>query len=113
LITAASNRWPAAHVLDTARLYKLAVEKAEPGATYHAVAEEGISLKQIAEVLGRKMQIPTVSIAPEDAAGHFGWLAAFAGTDAPASSAKTHTRTSTPCSIGSKPIPRSTEIAFS
>lgn len=86
------NRWPAAHILDTARLYRLAVEKAEGGAKYHAVAEEGVSLKQIAEVLGRKMQIPTVSIAREDAPGHFGWLAAFAGTDAPASSEKTQKR---------------------
>lgn len=84
-----SNRWPAAHILDTARLYKLAVEKGERGAKYHAVAEEGISMKQIAEVLGRKMKIPAVSIAPEEAAGHFGWLAAFAGTDAPASAEKT------------------------
>ncbi len=86
------NRWPAAHILDTARLYRLAVEKAEGGAKYHAVAEEGVSLKQIAEVLGRKMQIPTVSIAREDAPGHFGWLAAFGGTDAPASSEKTQKR---------------------
>jgi len=86
------NRWPAAHVIDTARLYRLALERAERGAVYHAVAEEGISLKQIAEVLGRKMQIPVRSIPPSEAAAHFGWLATFAAADAPASSALTRRR---------------------
>jgi nucleoside-diphosphate-sugar epimerase len=83
------NRWPASHVSDTARLYKLALERAERGAKYHAVAEEGIALKQIAEVLGRKMKLPVKPLTPEEAGAHFGWLAIFAGTDAPASSAKT------------------------
>ena len=83
------NRWPAAHVFDAARLYRLALEKAERGATYHAVAEEGVPLRDIAEVIGRRLGIPAVSIAPTEAAAHFGWLAAFASLDMPASSAET------------------------
>jgi nucleoside-diphosphate-sugar epimerase len=86
------NRWPAAHVLDTARLYRLALEKAERGAKYHAVAEEGVPLRKIAEVIGQNLKVPTVSIAPEAAAAHFGWLGAFAGRDSPASSARTRER---------------------
>jgi nucleoside-diphosphate-sugar epimerase len=86
------NRWPAVHVLDAARLYRLALEKAERGAKYHAVAEEGVPLRQIAEVIGRRLKVPTVSIAPEEAASHFGWLAAFAGLDALASSELTRRR---------------------
>lgn len=87
-----NNRWPAAHVLDTARLYRLALEKAEPGARYHAVAEEGVPLRDIAEVIARRLEIPALSIAPEEAEAHFGWLAAFAGRDVPASSAQTRAR---------------------
>lgn len=83
------NRWPAAHRLDTARLYRLALEKGEGGAAYHAVAEEGVPVKDIAEVVGRGLKVPVVSLAPEEAAGHFGWLAAFAGLDIPASSEQT------------------------
>ena len=83
------NRWPAAHRLDTARLYRLALEKAEAGARYHAVAEEGIPVRAIAEVIGRGLNVPVVSIAAEEAAQHFGWLAPFAGWDLPASSAQT------------------------
>jgi nucleoside-diphosphate-sugar epimerase len=86
------NRWPAAHVLDTARLYRLALEKAEPGAKYHAVAEEGVAVREIAEVLGRRLKMRTVSIAPEEAAAHFGWLSMFAGRDSPASSEQTRKR---------------------
>jgi nucleoside-diphosphate-sugar epimerase len=81
-----SNRFPAAHLLDVALLYRLALEKAERGAKYHAVAEEGVSLKEIAEVLGRRLKVPVKSITPEEAPGHFGWLAMFAGRDLPASS---------------------------
>ena len=81
-----SNRFPAAHLLDVALLYRLALEKAERGAKYHAVAEEGVSLKEIAEVLGRRLTVPVKSITPEEAPGHFGWLAMFAGRDLPASS---------------------------
>jgi nucleoside-diphosphate-sugar epimerase len=87
-----SNRWPAAHVLDVARLYELALEKAEAGARYHAVAEEGISVKEIAEVIGRGLKMPVVSMTPKEAADHFGWFGMFAGMDLPASSAQTQQR---------------------
>jgi nucleoside-diphosphate-sugar epimerase len=86
------NRYPAAHVLDAARLYRLAIEKAEPGARYHAVAEEGIPLRSIAETIGRRLNLPVKSIAAQDAQAHFGWLAMFAGLDAPASSKQTRKR---------------------
>jgi nucleoside-diphosphate-sugar epimerase len=84
------NRWPAAHRLDTARLYRLALEKADAGGRLHAVAEEGVPVREIAEVIGRGLKVPVVSIAPQEAAGHFGWLGAFVAWDIPASSA--HTR---------------------
>jgi nucleoside-diphosphate-sugar epimerase len=83
------NRWPAAHVLDVARLYRLALEKREAGSRYHAVAEEGIAVRDIAEIIGQGLKVPVVALSPEEAAGHFGWLAAFAGLDLPASSAQT------------------------
>jgi nucleoside-diphosphate-sugar epimerase len=83
------NRWPAAHVLDVARLYRLALERREPGARYHAVAEEGVTIRTIAGVIGRGLKAPVVAISPEEAAGHFGWLGMFAGLDLPASSAQT------------------------
>src|SRR5207237_7592843 len=86
------NRWPAAHVLDVARLYRLALEKREAGARYHAVAEEGILVRDIAEVIGRGLKIPVVSMSPEEASAHFGWLAPFAGLDLLASSAQTRAR---------------------
>ena len=86
------NRWPAAHVLDVARLYRLALEKAAPGSRYHAVAEEGISVREMAEVVGRRLKLPVVSIAPDQAAAHFGWLGMFADHDMPASSALTRER---------------------
>ena len=84
-----SNRWPAAHVSDTARLYRLAFEKAEPGAIYHAVDEEGVSMKAIAEAHARGLKVPVVSIKAEDVQAHFGWLAQFAVLDMPSSSALT------------------------
>jgi nucleoside-diphosphate-sugar epimerase len=84
-----SNRWPAAHVSDVARLYRLAFEKAEPGAIYHAVDEEGVTMKAIVESHGRGLKVPVVSIKPEETEAHFGWLALFAGHDMPASSAIT------------------------
>jgi nucleoside-diphosphate-sugar epimerase len=86
------NRWPAAHVLDVARLYVLALEKAVPGSRYHAVAEEGISVRDMAAVIGRRLKVPAVSIAPDQAAAHFGWLGMFADHDMPASSALTRER---------------------
>jgi nucleoside-diphosphate-sugar epimerase len=86
------NRWPAAHVLDVAHLYRLATEKREAGSRYNAVAEEGISMREIAEVIGRGLKVPVVSLSREEAQAHFGWLAMFAGIDMPASSALTRQR---------------------
>jgi nucleoside-diphosphate-sugar epimerase len=86
------NRWPAAHRLDTARLYRLALEKADAGDKFHAVAEEGVPVRGIAAAIGRNLNVPVVSLTPEDAAGHFGWLAAFVARDVPASSAITRER---------------------
>lgn len=83
------NRWPAAHVLDVAKLYTLAIERAEAGARYHAVAEEGISARAIAEIVSVGLGLPVISVSPEDAPGHFEWFAMFAGLDMPASSSKT------------------------
>jgi nucleoside-diphosphate-sugar epimerase len=83
------NRWPAAHFLDVARLYRLAIEKAERNAKYHAVAEEGVPMREIAETIGRRLKLPVKSIAPNEAQEYFGWLAMFAGLDLPASSAQT------------------------
>ena len=83
------NRWAAAHVSDVARLYRLALEKHEAGAKYHAVAEEGVPMREMAEAIGRGLQVPVVSLPPEEAAAHFGWLVGFAGADLAASSEKT------------------------
>jgi nucleoside-diphosphate-sugar epimerase len=86
------NRWPAVHVLDAARLYRLALEKHEAGSRYHAVAEEGVPMREIAEVIGRGLKVPVVSLTAEEAPAHFGWLAMFAGYDMPASSAQTQAK---------------------
>jgi nucleoside-diphosphate-sugar epimerase len=86
------NRWAAAHVLDTARLYRLALEKNEAGVRYNAVAEEGVSLRDIAEVIGQGLKVPVRSLSPEEAAAHFGFLAIFAGRNLIASSALTQKR---------------------
>ena len=75
-----SNRWPAAHVSDVARLYRLAFEKAEPGAIYHAVDEEGVSMKAIAEALGRGLKVPVSASSPRRRTAHFGWLARSPGS---------------------------------
>ncbi len=83
------NRWPAAYVSDVAGLYVLAIERAEAGARYHAVAEEGITSKVIAETLAEGLHFPAVSVAPDAAVDHFGWMAMFVGLDMPASSAWT------------------------
>jgi nucleoside-diphosphate-sugar epimerase len=83
------NRWPAVHKLDAARLYRLALEKGSAGARYHAIAEEGVPLRAIAEAIGRGLEVPVVSLTSEEAAPHFGWLAMFVGFDIPASSALT------------------------
>ena len=86
------NRWAAVHVLDAARLYRLALERGEPGARYHAVAEEGVPFRDIAEVIGRGLKAPAVSLPLDDAAAHFGWLAGFAGLDLSGSSELTQAR---------------------
>jgi nucleoside-diphosphate-sugar epimerase len=83
------NRWPAAHVLDAARLYRLALEKGTAGARYHAVAEEGVRLKDIAAAIGRGLNVPVTSISREQAQEHFGFFGFFAGRDSPVSSART------------------------
>ena len=90
------NRWPAVHVLDAARLYRLALEKGSEkgagGARYNAVAEEGVPLREIAEAIGGGLKVPVVSKSAEEAGEHFGWLGMFVGADAPASSALTQQR---------------------
>jgi len=83
------NRWTAVHRMDAARLYRLAVEKGAANARYHAVAEEGVLFRDIAEVIGRRLNLPVVSKSPEEAEAHFGWFAHFAAIDCPASSALT------------------------
>lgn len=83
------NRWSGAHRLDVARLYRLALEKGKPGASYHAVADEGVTARDIAEIVGRHLKVPVASISPEDIAAHFGFMAMFAAMDGAASSALT------------------------
>jgi len=83
------NSWSAAPRLDTARLYRLALEKTGKRATYHAVAEEGVAMRDIAGVIGRGLKVPVVSMTPEEATKHFGWLGHFAGLDIRSSSAQT------------------------
>jgi nucleoside-diphosphate-sugar epimerase len=83
------NRFPAGHVLDVARLYRLALEKGQAGARYHAVGEEGVASREIAEALGRGLNVPVVSVSADKAADHFGWMGMFVGMDFPASSART------------------------
>ena len=87
-----ANRWPAAPVLDVARLYALAYDKGEAGARYHAVAEEGVAARDMAEAIGRGLKVPAVALSSEAAAEHFGWLSAFVGLDMPASSVQTRNR---------------------
>jgi nucleoside-diphosphate-sugar epimerase len=84
-----SNRWPAVHRLDSARVFRLALENAPAGTTLHAVAEEGVPIRSVAEVIGRHLDLPEVSVSQEDAGGHFTWMANFLGLDSPASSAVT------------------------
>jgi nucleoside-diphosphate-sugar epimerase len=87
-----SNRWPAVHRLDAARLFRLALEQAPPGTVLHGVAEEGVPVREIAAVIARHVGVPTASIAAQDAVEHFGFLGAFLGADSPASSALTRRR---------------------
>jgi nucleoside-diphosphate-sugar epimerase len=84
-----SNRWPAVHRLDAAHLFRLALEQAPAGSALHAIADEGVPIRAIAEVIGRHLDLPVVAISAEDAAEHFGWLAGFLAADSPASSTLT------------------------
>ena len=83
------NRWPAVHRLDAARLFRLALDKGTAGAVYHGVAEEGVPFREIADVIGQRLDLPVVSKTLEEAPNHFGWFAHFAGLNVPASSAQT------------------------
>jgi len=83
------NRWPAVHRLDAAHLYRLLFEKGSAGARYHGVAEEGVPFRDIAEIIGRRLNLPVVSKSREEAPGHFGWLGHFVSIDRPTSSAQT------------------------
>ncbi|HEV3048185.1 MAG TPA: SDR family oxidoreductase [Solirubrobacteraceae bacterium] len=87
-----ANRWPAVHRLDAARLYRLALENGSAGSVYHAIADEGVPTREIAEVIARHLELPAVSVSPEEAADHFGWLGAFFAFDVPASSGLTRER---------------------
>jgi nucleoside-diphosphate-sugar epimerase len=84
-----TNHWPAGHTLDAAHLYRLALEKAPAGSRLHAVGDEGIEFRQIAEAIGRHLSLPVTSIDPQDAAGHFGFLAPMVTLDNRASNALT------------------------
>lgn len=86
------NRWPAVHRLDAAHLFRLALEKGSAGARFHGVADEGVPVKQIAEVISQHLNVPIVAKSPEEAADHFGWLGHFLSVDCPASSALTQER---------------------
>jgi len=86
------NRWPALHRLDAAHLYRLVLEKGSAGARYHGVADEGVPFRDIAQVIGRRLNVPLVSKSPEEAEGHFGFLGFFVSFDCPASSAQTQER---------------------
>ena len=90
-ISDGSNRWPAVHRLDAAQLFRLALEQAPAGSTLYGVTDEGVPVRALAEVIGRHLNLPVVSVSPNAAGGHFGWLARFLAADIPASSALTRT----------------------
>jgi nucleoside-diphosphate-sugar epimerase len=93
-----TNHWPAVHRFDAAHLYRLALEKGSAGACYHAIADEGVPVRVIAEVIGRRLSLSVAAKSNEEAAGHFGWMAHFLAVDSPASSAQTQKQ------LGWKPI---------
>lgn len=84
-----TNRWPAVHRDDAARLFRLAVEQAPAGSVLHAVGDEGVAIRDVAGVIGRHLDLPVVSVSQEDAPAHFSWMAGFIGSDSPASAALT------------------------
>jgi nucleoside-diphosphate-sugar epimerase len=86
------NRWPAVHRLDAANLCRLALEEAPAGAVLHGVAEEGVPVRDIADVIGRHLELPVTSISHDEATGHFGWLGTFFALDIAASSMLTQRR---------------------
>ena len=86
-----TNRWAAVHRLDAAKVFRLALEAAEPGVRWHAVGEQGVPVREIAEVVGRHLGLPVVSVPPEQAAEHFGWIGMFWSLDVPAASERTRT----------------------
>jgi nucleoside-diphosphate-sugar epimerase len=86
------NRWPAVHRLDAAHLYRLALERGDDGARYHGIGDEGVPTREIAGIIGRRLNLPVIAKAPEEAAEHFGWIAHFFALDCPSSSAQTQQR---------------------
>jgi nucleoside-diphosphate-sugar epimerase len=87
-----ANHWAAVHRLDAAKVFRLALEAAEPGVRWHAVGDQGVPVREIAEVIGRHLGLPTASVPPEQAAEHFGWIGRFWSLDVPAASAVTRAR---------------------
>jgi nucleoside-diphosphate-sugar epimerase len=83
------NRWPAGHRFDAAKVFRLALERGAQDGPFHAIAEEGIPFKEIAATIARGLNVPLVSVSPEDAQAHFGWFTMFAGMNVPTSSART------------------------
>ena len=86
------NRWPAVHRVDAARLFRLALENGAAGARFHGVADQGVPMRDIGDVIGRRLNLPVVAKSAAEAADHFGWMAHFVGLDCPASSALTKQR---------------------